>query len=363
MKTDFYIHNITPQQIQIQIQDELFRVLEKIPVLRNVDVYSSKNEMYDIQAKAEIDFVQSLNILCAVKVKGEPQYIRRAISQLLEAKRKMEDSNDNEYYCIIAAPYISQNSSIICEEMGVGYIDLSGNCLLKYKSIYIRVEGNENKYKETRSSKSIFERSSVKSSIILRHLFKNIEKGWKIQELAEASLTSVGQVSKVKKFLEEREYIASKDTGFSIGRPKELLIEWGKVYNSKANTSNEYYSLDTIPQIENKLIQLKERSGIEYALTGFSGGVRYSPTVRYNKVHIYISLQDLKEATKILELKRVASGSNISIIVPYDPCVLIDTRNIKDNIVASPVQVCLDLMGLKGRGEEEMAAILEKEFN
>lgn len=349
--------------IQVKVQEELQRVLEKIPVLRYIDVYSSKNNMYDIEARVNIDSGGSFTILCEVKSKGEPQHVRNAVKQILEAKKIMEQSQEDEYYCIIAAPYISEASGKICEDNGVGYVDLSGNCLLKYKSIYVRVEGNSNKYKESRSSKSIFERSSVKSSIILRYLFKDLEKSWKVQELAEASSTSIGQVSKVKKFLEEREYVVSREKGFYIKKPKELILEWGKVYNTKPNSFCEYYSLDGIPQIENKLVHLKASTGIEYALTGFSGGVRYSPSVRYNKVHAYIPLQDLEETIINLGCKKVTSGSNISIIVPYDPCVLIDTRNIKGNIVASPVQVCLDLMGLKGRGEEEMNAILDKEFS
>ena len=363
MKLDIEIHNITHEQIQIQIQDKLLRILENIPVLRNIDVYRSNNNMYDIKASAQIDFVESFNIICEVIVKGEPQYIRNAINELIKTKNIMKQDSGNEYYLVIAAPYISENSSKICEEMGVGYIDLSGNCLLMYKSIYARVEGNPNKYKESRSSKSIFERSSIKSSIILRHIFQNIDKKWKVQELAELSSTSIGQVSNVKKFLEEREYITSGQHGSSLIRPKDLISEWGKTYNVKPNSIYECYSISTIPQIEQKLIEMKDKSGIVYALTGFSGGVRYSPTVRYNKIHVYIPLQDIQESIELLECKKVTSGSNISIIVPYDPCVLIHTRNIKGNVVVSPVQVCLDLMGLKGRGEEEMYAILEKEFS
>jgi len=42
--------------------------------------------------------------------------------------------------------------------------------------------------------------------------------------------------------------------------------------------------------------------------------------------------------------------------------MLHDARNIKDQQVASPVQVYLDCMRLKGRGEEMAEAILAKEI-
>jgi hypothetical protein len=74
-------------------------------------------------------------------------------------------------------------------------------------------------------------------------------------------------------------------------------------------------------------------------------------------------LQDLQEAIIFIGCKKVTSGSNISIIVPYDQSILFDTREIKGSMVVSPVQICLDLMGLIGRGEEAATAVLEKEFS
>lgn len=361
VKEGIVIHNITHKQIEIQIQEELLRVLEKVPMLSNVDVFISKNSEYDIEVSGNND-KEKLNIICEVKKKGEPQYIRAAAERLLKLKINLEKEKGSSCYCMIAAPYISDASSKICEELGIGYIDLSGNCLLKHKSIYIRIEGKPNKYSDTRGSKSIYERSSVRSSIILRLLLQNTYKAWKMQELAEASKSSIGQVSKVKKFLEERDLIFLGDNGFRINKPNVVIEEWAKVYNSKSNTIYECYSIDNIPQIEQRLVEMKKDKGIECVLTGFSGGVRYAPTVRYNKIHVYIQLQDLPEALDYLDCKKVSSGSNISIIEPYDSCILNDAREINNNLIASPIQVCLDLLGLKGRGEEAAYAIMDKEF-
>jgi hypothetical protein len=360
VKEDIHIYNITHQQMEIQIQNELLSILESIPVLDKVNVYRSNNSDYDIKASAKFGRAGELNILCVVKSKAEPQLIRNAALMMKERKEYLQKKSDKDFYCIIAAPYISERSGKICEEMDLGYIDLSGNCMLKYKSLYIRIKGNPNKYSERRGSKSIFERSSVKSSVILRNIFADPNKIWRIQELADISYASIGQVAKVKKFLMEREFIKERINGFSIIKPKEILAEWSKVYNTKPNTIFEYYSINSIPQIEQNLLRMKEDKGIECVLTGFAGGVRYAPTVRYNKIHVYVQLQDFEEVILFLGCKEVTSGSNISIIIPYDLCVLIDTRNIKNSLVASPVQVYLDLMGLRGRGEEAAAAVLDK---
>lgn len=359
---DIIINNITEDQLCIQICEELLRILESIPVLSNIDVHNSNSRKYDIEACANISLNEKFVIICNVKKRSEPLYVRKAAEQLIMENKHLKINNRDDIYCMIAAPYISQESSKICEDIGVGYVDLSGNCLLKYRSLYVRVEGNLNKYSERRRSKSLFERSSVRSSIILRHILQNPVKKWKLQELADVSSSSIGQVSKVKNFLLEREFIISENNGFYVIKPKELIIEWAKVYNLKPNTVYECYSTNKIPYIEEKIIDMKYKKGIECVLTSFAGAVRYAPSVNYNKIHVYVPLQDFQEAITFLGCKKVTSGSNISIIVPYDQCVLLDARNIKGSLVASPVQVCLDLLGLKGRGEEAAEAILRKEL-
>ena len=61
---------------------------------------------------------------------------------------------------------------------------------------------------------------------------------------------------------------------------------WSEVYQKKENGYIFCYSLDVPATLEDKLRKKKQETGIEYYLTGFSGGVRYAPVVRYNKVHV-----------------------------------------------------------------------------
>ncbi|MGE1063611.1 type IV toxin-antitoxin system AbiEi family antitoxin [Megasphaera paucivorans] len=358
------INRLDGMQIEFLIQEELLRVLECVPILNDVQVFTSQHQAYDIQAIANVNDVRSLRIICEVKSNGEPKYIRKAAAQLLSLKEQMQVNNEDEKpYYLLAAPYISPASSKICEEFGMGFIDLSGNCLIIYDGIYIRVEGKPNKYRESKGKNtSIFERRAVKSSVILRQLLQTPNRRWKMKELSDYSKSSIGQVANIKRYLEEKEYIASDEDGFFVAKPKEIITEWAQIYNSKPNMTYEYYTKYSVQEFEQKLIQLKEKTGIEYAVTGFSGAVRYSPTVRYNKVHVYIPYQDLQEAVLSLDCKQVTSGSNVSIIVPYDPCTMLNVRNINQLIVASPIQVCLDLLALKGRGEEAANAIMEREF-
>lgn len=102
--------------------------------------------------------------------------------------------------------------------------------------------------------------------------------------------------------------------------------------------------------------------GIDSYLTGLSGGVRYTPVVRYNKVHVYIAPEDIQEAIRYLDMKEVNSGSNVVIFPLENDSYIKDYRVIGDSAVVSPLQIYLDCMQIKGRGEEMADAVLKKEI-
>jgi len=69
---------------------------------------------------------------------------------------------------------------------------------------------------------------------------------------------------------------------------------------------------------------------------------------------------NVESIAKILSLKEVASSANVALFTPYDEGVLYGARQIDGICIASPVQVYLDLLGVKGRGEEAAKAILDE---
>lgn len=137
------------------------------------------------------------------------------------------------------------------------------------------------------------------------------------------------------------------------------LSEWSENFNSRKNVPRNYYTLKSIAEMEAYLAKTCEGEAIAYALTGFSGAARYAPSVRYQRVMAYVS-RDVESIAKILSLKEVASGANVALFTPYDEGVLYGARQIDGICIASPVQVYLDLLGVKGRGEEAAKTILDE---
>jgi Transcriptional regulator, AbiEi antitoxin, Type IV TA system len=69
---------------------------------------------------------------------------------------------------------------------------------------------------------------------------------------------------------------------------------------------------------------------------------------------------DAGDVAASLGLKPVSSGANVTLLEAYDAGVFYASQEIKGARVVSPVQLYLDLMSFRGRGEEAAAAVLEK---
>lgn len=329
-------------------------VAKKFLKLPNVQKYEvSAVTEYGFDVAIEMDDGFEFEIHVYVMQRSYPSIVM----QLLEKKEA-----DKEDY-VLVSPYMSERTAQICEKNGVGYFDYAGNCWFVGHSIYLSERGNKNLEPEkSTASTSIFERSAVVSSLILRELFADTNRIWRLKHLSETVGCSIGQVSKVMNFLIKNVWVEKLAEGYRILEPEMLLMEWSKTYGKKKVSACSCYSLDRPSVLEEKLGNLKQEMGIDYYLTGFSGGVRYAPVVRYNKVHVYIAPEDILEALAYLELKQVDSGANVIIYSLENDSYKKDSRIIGNDMVASPVQVYLDSMQIKGRGVELAEAVLLKEI-
>ena len=322
--------------------------LEKIPFLQIDRIESPKaNNGSDIQVEVHVQG-QTRLLLAQVKNNGQPRIARLAAYELKDCLGRTPDA-----YGIFIAPYISTEAGKICEDAGIGYLDLAGNCLLSFETIYIRQTGAPNPKVQKRDLRSLY---SPKAERILRTMLTEPQRIWKTAELAQAAEISLGQVANVKKLLLDREWIRVETAGMCLGNPTSLLDEWAQTYNFQRNRVFDCYALAEIPEIEAQLAEACQQQGIRYALTGFSSAARISPMVRYQKASIYVD-GDIGRLVKELDWKLVSSGANISLLLPYDDGVFYGLKDIDGIAIASPVQTFLDLQNYRGRGQEAAQSV------
>jgi len=338
-------------RIEESAKETLLSCLSSVPFLRIVEIPKMSNlnnfQEFDLVTKIELaDGVMTL--IAEVKSSGQPRFARDAVNQILRFKEKIPDA-----YFVFIAPYISPKAAEICKSEGIGYLDLSGNCILSFDKVFIEKTDYPNQFKEKRELKSLY---TPKAERILRVLLCNPGKKWKIKELAVESNVSLGQASNIKKILYDQEFITGRRGGFRLREPATILRDWAENYNYRKNNIQELYSLKRVTDVENTLADYCNRKQIRCAFTGFSGAARIEPAVRYKKAMVYADLLTEEDFSK-MSLKPVKSGGNLLLFSPYDEGVFYRSFRVNGFQVVSEIQLYLDLQGFRGRGEEAAEAL------
>lgn len=292
-------------------------------------------------------------LLVEVKSSGEPRIARGAIQRILATAPKGEGQ-----YGVLAAPYIGEETQKICKQAGVGFIDLAGNCRLVFDKIFVERRGFPKPEAERRPLRSLF---SPKASRILRVLYEAPKQPWQVQRLAREARVSLGLAAKVKQRLLDLEYGLEEPEGVRLAKPEELLKAWAASIASRKRTAVGLYAAGDLPEIEEALRTYCTTNAIPYAFTQFSGASRVAPFTRYTRASAYVGADPQTFAAK-LGWKLVDTGANLVLLWPFDEGVLYGARMISEDRVVSDVQLYLDLIDSKGRGEEAAIAILEQKL-
>jgi hypothetical protein len=341
------------QEVLTRIKDDLEQTLRAVPFMQ---VNQSAPEILDTGVCADLLIElkvrrKILKLVVEVSSSGEPRLIRSAIQQLKEYTNLIDNA-----YAVVAAPYISEYTASICKQNRVGYIDLAGNCFLDFYQVYIERKNYPNPAIEKRTVRSIF---NPKASRILRVMLINPKQAWQVQELANEAKVSIGLVSEIKDRLLDLEYVSQIEKRLILNNPDKLLEQWANNYSYRKNKVYDYFSFDEPMELERKLSRYCEQEAVPYALTLFSGAALVAPFARYTRGFSYVG-KNIRKVAESLDLKEVSSGPNFSLLEPYDEGLLYGSRDIGKLRVASDIQIYLDLVGFKGRGEEAAKFLLEQ---
>jgi hypothetical protein len=338
-----------------EISARLNQVLGEVPFLR---ISSTRKKPADLAAGIDISVNVTANgtpwrLLLEVKSSGEPRIARAAIQRILAVTRQREPQ-----YGLLGAPYVGPETQKICKEAGVGFIDLVGNCRLVFDKVYIERRGFPKPKAERRPLRSLF---SPKASRVLRVLFEEPRQPWQVQRLAREARVSLGLAAKVKQRLLDLEYARQERTGIQLTNPEELLSAWAAALASRKRITVGVYAAGDPPQIEEALRVYCATNDIRYAFTQFSGAARVAPFTRYARGAAYAEA-DPRSLVAKLGWKIVDTGANFTLPWPFDEGVFYGARTIGQDRVVSDVQLYLDLMESKGRGQEAATAILEQKL-
>lgn len=347
------VKQVTGREMEKQARKRLESIIAEIPFLELKESrtgVSIDGKRVDIVLDALVSG-KPARLVVEVKSQGEPRVVRMAIAELKDCLESFKGS-----YGILAAPYLSDAGRQICKEAGVGCIDLAGNAFLSFRNVFIERTGNPNPFASVRLSKSVF---SPKSSRILRVLLSDPSKRWFVEDISREAGISMGLTSRVKKALLSEEWVKEDNRRFYLVKPEEALNQWVREYSYEKNPGFSFYSGLSEDQLERAIKKECERRSYRYGLALFSGARKVAPFVRFMRFFSYID-GDIDGISKALQMKKVETGANVTLLQPYDEGVFYGLQDVDGINVVSDIQLYLDLKSFKGRGEDAAQAVFEQ---
>lgn len=285
------------------------------------------------------------DVIVDVQAQGFPKQLRQAIDQLLRYRYKTKGNHE----LIVAAPFITPEGGKVCQDEGVSYFDLAGNCRIALGALYIERTGHPNPFQKTAlAAPSLY---GMRGERILRTLLHDPQNPWKVIPLARRAEVSAGTVSTIRQMLLDREWAKNTPDGILLTNPQALLRDWALVWARRPIRPSGYFTRLPLEQFEQKLAAFALAQNRPVALTGLAAAWRYAPMTRYQRTQAYWN-DDVGELARALDLKETTTGANVHLFRPRDTGVLADLQHFDHIPVVGPVQAYLDTVRDPARGEE-----------
>jgi DNA-binding Lrp family transcriptional regulator len=294
-----------------------------------------------------------IRIIGEIESSGRPSRIRGTIAQLREYATRHADSIP-----VLVVPYLGDRGQQMCRAEGIGYIDLSGNCYLKWNGIYIDRVREGARPSIPKRAPSLF---SDKASLVIRSALDSLGQPQQVRELARQLGLSPAWVSEVLRRLISAGYAARVDERTVISRPLDLLSDWAESYSfTRRNDSRSYFCEAPTPQqVIARVASVPADDVGRYALTLHAGASLVAPFSEFHEVHIYIDSSALRDETErqwteALGLRPVEAGGNVYLTWPYyQDGAFYGSRKVNGVWVASDIQLYIDLYNYPIRGREQ----------
>ena len=329
-------------------------ILSRVPFLEvsEINEHGRDHDLLFIIRKGK----KNLRLVIEVRSHAQMRDARLSVDKLQDACRQQPGS-----YPVFCSQYLNPSIKEFCVEAGLGFFDFAGSYRLAFGDVFIERDAPAARPLEKKRLRSLFAPMAAR---VLRRLFNEPQRVWKVMSLAEYAGVSPATVSLLKDKLIGEEYVREQGDGFRLDRPARLLQTWSGQYRYKQNKLVQLYSRHSQDELERRFVEYCEKHDVEYGFTLFSGARRIAPFVRgITQSQAYVASNDIaSQLAKSLELKQVDSGGNLLLLVPDDPDVLFGRRQVDGVFVVSDIQLYLDLASHPTRGEENAEFLLEQKL-
>lgn len=284
-----------------------------------------------------------------------PRDAREALWRLRSSLSR-EGMADREAVPVLAAESISPGARDLLRRERVGYFDGDGNLFIAARGLYLRLDKPESR-KQSRAVNNVF--SGQRAQVL--HAVWGRERDWfGVHEIAERAGVSPATASVTLAALERREWVEARGSGPSkerrLANPGALLDSWAAYQSSaKPKAVRHYYVRSAAyADLQRRLDDASERTGVRYELAGVSAGQVHAPYLS-GVSQVACRATGGKPLQAMLEevgARPVREGWNLGVQELRADDQLRFRQRIGDLWVADPLQAYLDLLQSGGRAKE-----------
>ncbi len=291
--------------------------------------------------------------ILVVEEKGrlEPKDVPRIADQLARYAR----SSDGERAAqVVVAPFLSSRARERLEELGVGYVDLTGNVrvALDRPALFVQASGAErDPRREERPARTL---KGAKAGRVVRALC-DFAPPVGVRELAGRAGIDPGYASRVLTLLEKEALIRRKRRGPVTDVDWRALIRrWTEDYSLFGSNRTATF---LEPRGLSSLLRRLRDSDLRYAATGSLGATSVAPIAPARLAILFVD--DADDAAGILGLRPAEAGANVILAEPFDPVVYERRREHEGVSYAALSQNAADLLTSPGRGPSEAEELMD----
>lgn len=301
-----------------------------------------------------------------LRIEAGHQKLIRKVRPILHPSRKLLREGDAQGGDLLVSPHIPESLADDLRQAGISHADLNGRLFVQTPDFLLDRRPTEVSFRNPRTGPDPF---STKASRIVRALLCQRECRFTQEQLTERTEVSRTIVSQVLSRLVEDDWVKQLSSSspkapayYQLADFDRLLDAWAKADNWQGRTTIYQFSVlsnqpEEIAATIRDLFKPKEPAPGEPARANvvftqwFAAWLRYPYTI---PPVVTAYLPD-KRLLDVIPYRRVNTGGNLWLVLPDDNGVFRETYERKGFLLASDVQIYLDLLQVGQRGPDQAA--------
>lgn len=298
---------------------------------------------------------QEVSIVAETRGDVFPRDAREVVWQLKQYQQQFASSN-RLYVPMIIARSVSEGARSFLRDERVAYYDLSGSLYIGVGDTFVLIDKPKSK-RAKRKDVNIFKGTRAQ---VLLALFARQGEWVTGTEIAEDAGVSPATVSQTLKDLERRDWLQVKGEGPAkrrrLIRPDDLLDAWrNSIIAGPATKRSRYYVPRMKPEeMAQKIASENYYDDYDLEITGQFAAQSYAPFLT-NVSDLAVRVRDKRSREWLLSVfgaREVSEGANLTVIDAKSNKLSYGMSDDDERLLASPLQVYLDLLEDHGRSKE-----------